>query len=537
VKLSVILEAVDRVTKPVREIAARVRTLNAQLGLDRLVGSVGKVGKAFGNVAKEARETATKLIASTGLIGGALFGLVKSAADAGDAAHDMSQKVGMGAADFQRMNYAAKMNGAADGDMAAGLRTLNKQIDAASKGNKAAADNFRRLGISVKDTHGKLKPTTQIVGEISDRFKTMPDGAKKSALAMLLMGDAGANLIQVMSIGSDGFREAAAEAERLGLVMDEKTVNSAGDFNDGLDRMFGALEGVRNAIASKLLPVLTPLIARFTDWIVANRELIATRVSDFIDALPGRIAAVRDTAAALYQRLSPVIAVFRKLVEWIGPTNAAMLVLGGIVGGKLLLSMAQLTLAFGGLTKALAVATIGAVKFAFALLANPIGLVIAAIAALAAGVYLIYRNWDTIGPWFSRLWDGVKSTFNAFGTWIKDGFSSLVIGAFKSIWDFIQPIIDKIQSGIDMANSAIQKFKGIGGGVANGFRSVLSSVAGGDGGTTSAGAAGVSVAGGRRIDTGGTMKIEIDDRRTRVTQARPNDPRQSYDTDVGKVMQ
>ena len=43
-----------------------------------------------------------------------------------------------------------------------------------------------------------------------------------------------------------------------------------------------------------------------------------------------------------------------------------------------------------------------------AMLANPILLVIAAIALLAAGVYLIYRNWGAISAWFAGVWERIK---------------------------------------------------------------------------------------------------------------------------------
>jgi len=41
--------------------------------------------------------------------------------------------------------------------------------------------------------------------------------------------------------------------------------------------------------------------------------------------------------------------------------------------------------------------------------AGPIGLIVAAIAALAYGAYLVYKNWDAIGEWFMRQWDSVKN--------------------------------------------------------------------------------------------------------------------------------
>lgn len=44
-----------------------------------------------------------------------------------------------------------------------------------------------------------------------------------------------------------------------------------------------------------------------------------------------------------------------------------------------------------------------------AMLMNPIGL---AITAIAGGAYLIYRNWSTIKPWFLGLWGEVKAAFS-----------------------------------------------------------------------------------------------------------------------------
>lgn len=57
---------------------------------------------------------------------------------------------------------------------------------------------------------------------------------------------------------------------------------------------------------------------------------------------------------------------------------------------------------------------------AFTIMTGPVGLTIAAIAAVAAGVYLIYRNWGTIGPWFAARWEQVKNAAGIAWTWVKD---------------------------------------------------------------------------------------------------------------------
>ncbi len=44
-----------------------------------------------------------------------------------------------------------------------------------------------------------------------------------------------------------------------------------------------------------------------------------------------------------------------------------------------------------------------------AMLMNPIGL---AITAIAGGAYLIYRNWGTLKPWFAGMWSDIKAVFS-----------------------------------------------------------------------------------------------------------------------------
>lgn len=65
-----------------------------------------------------------------------------------------------------------------------------------------------------------------------------------------------------------------------------------------------------------------------------------------------------------------------------------------------------------------------------AVLSNPI---LAVIALIALGAYLIWKNWDTLGPKFKAIWEAVKQfTFDAW-EWIK--------GAVSAAWDWLVNIL------------------------------------------------------------------------------------------------
>ncbi|WP_270670022.1 phage tail tape measure protein [Aeromonas sp. QDB04] len=77
-----------------------------------------------------------------------------------------------------------------------------------------------------------------------------------------------------------------------------------------------------------------------------------------------------------------------------------------------------------------------------ALVMNPIGMIITAIGLLG---YWIYENWDWIGPWFGKLWDGIVEKFDYAAGKIKsliddikqrwESFKNLVSGGVGSVWN------------------------------------------------------------------------------------------------------
>ncbi|MBI0166483.1 hypothetical protein H3V13_00715 [Bartonella sp. M0280] len=67
--------------------------------------------------------------------------------------------------------------------------------------------------------------------------------------------------------------------------------------------------------------------------------------------------------------------------------------------------------------------TKGFISMGIAFMTTPIGWVVAGIAAIAGGAYLVYRNWDKIGPWFKNLWAKTKQIFSNFWAWVKGLFT------------------------------------------------------------------------------------------------------------------
>ena len=84
-----------------------------------------------------------------------------------------------------------------------------------------------------------------------------------------------------------------------------------------------------------------------------------------------------------------------------------------------------------------------------ALLTNPIGLTITAIAVAA---YLIYDNWEPISAWFANLWTNVTAYFQSFCTWVQgiwNDATEWVSSAWSGVSDYFGQLWDGITSFFD----------------------------------------------------------------------------------------
>ncbi len=113
------------------------------------------------------------------------------------------------------------------------------------------------------------------------------------------------------------------------------------------------------------------------------------------------------------------------------------------------------TLAVGGVKMLGAVVT----TVGRAMLLNPIGLAVTAIAGTA---YLLYEYWEPVSGFFSSLWDGVKSVFSGAWEGIKTLFNWSPLGLLVNNWQTIVSFVSGIGTGAkNLLGSAWEGLKSI----------------------------------------------------------------------------
>jgi hypothetical protein len=198
-------------------------------------------------------------------LGAGVIALTKSAIDNADAMSKQSQSVGMALETLSAYSYAAEMGGVENDKFGASLIKFNRVVDDAFQGLGKGVDAFDTLNISLTDSNGKLKNNSELFAEVADRFRYLPDGIQKTALATDLFGKSGADLIPVLNGGKQSLMEMTDEAKRLGLVISTETGKDAELFNDNIEKMQKSLQGLGLKIAEESLPALNEFTNKIND--------------------------------------------------------------------------------------------------------------------------------------------------------------------------------------------------------------------------------------------------------------------------------
>lgn len=228
--------------------------------VDETRGAFASIKRNLGGLA-DAATSVNGLLANLGvaLSAGGLVAMVKSSLDSADALSKLSQRVGITVEALSTLMPVADLAGVSAEQFEGGLRKLATRMFEAATGSEAAARSFAAVGVSVRGQDGTLRATDQVLLDLADRFKAMPDGAQKSALAVELFGKSGAELIPFLNQGRDGVEALTAELKALGVEIGGDTAAQAEVFNDALAKVRLAVTSIGNRILEAFLPAMVEM--------------------------------------------------------------------------------------------------------------------------------------------------------------------------------------------------------------------------------------------------------------------------------------
>lgn len=273
-------KTIDQQKRLEREIIANEASLKKlESGLEDTNKDLKQFGDTAGgtkisleSMAKATDDLANKTAALSAASAAGLAALAGSAVQAGKTADDLntlSKQTGFTTAELQKMKYASDLIDVSMEDMTGSIQKLVKQMASGS-------DAFTTLGVSVTDETGQLRNATDVWYETLDALSQVENETQRDALAMEIFGKSAASLAGIVDDGGEALKNYGKDAEDLGLIMSQDTLDAANKLNDAIDLTKARLEATFLETGAKVAETVLPIVEEMAEEIAGLFEWIST---------------------------------------------------------------------------------------------------------------------------------------------------------------------------------------------------------------------------------------------------------------------
>ena len=322
---------------------------------------------------------------------------------------------------------------------------LGKLYSELSQGanTKNKADALKYLGFDPKTINKEMAENAEgTILKVLEKIKNS-NVADKSALISDIFGSDKSviNGLSVLSENLDGVKEKLDKAKQA--VSENEKVN--GEYEDRINTLSNQLKMFRNNAFNALADIGKSIAPELKETLNTLKEF-AGKVANFIKENPKLVAfIVKMVAGFAAMNLGMGVAnklllgPFAKGVGWLYKFGAFKSK-GGVffalkkmfpLASKLFGTFVKIGTFIGG--KFIGIIKMVGLALKAAFVANPVGLIIAAIVAVIAIFVLLYKKCEWFRKGVDKAWKAIKEGFKATWTWIKNKFHALMeLGA--KVW-------------------------------------------------------------------------------------------------------
>ena len=278
---------------------------------------------------------------------------------------------------------------------------------------KICGANIGEVTIATSNADGTMRDLSDILADCRVAFSGLSESEKAAAAESLVGKNAMSGFLALMNAGEGDINKLSDAIDNC----DGAAQNMADTMNDNLEGQLtilkSALEELAISFGQLLIPALREVVQLLQGFV------------GFLNSLPEGVKKTIMVIALVAVALGPVLIIIGKVISAIGTIMTIVPKMAGVIN---------------------------VVKGAFAalnatMLANPIVLIIAAIAALVAAFIYLWNNCEGFRQFWIDLWENVKQI--AVAVW--EGLKTF----FTAAWQAISTIAQTIWNGIRNFFSAL----------------------------------------------------------------------------------
>lgn len=335
---------------------------------------------------------------------------------------------------------------------------------------KPAAEALDKLGVTVKDAKGNFLGLQPIIEQMRKGMAGLAN-TERIALAKSIAGqDYYSQLLSLIDTTPEAYQAMQDAMNNATGSSQAQFEVMKGTLKNSIDGMLGSLE----SLAINFGSVLTPQIKAVTDYIGSFADMI-NELTPETKLLIGNILMGIVAFTGFMLATGKVISIGGGIVKLYGDIGRAAM--GGSIQNKALQfavthvvsSFNALKTAFVAVRSAMTLETVAIatasglskitsviktlVTASRAFIFSPLGIALMAIAGIA---FLIYQNWETVGPFLIGLWNQIKTALLGAWTQIQPAVTTLMV-SFVRLREVISNAINTVLLALQPAFNAISQ--------------------------------------------------------------------------------
>lgn len=239
----------------------------------KAAGTVAKVGvAAFAAVGTAAVGAGVKLVKETANV-----------ASYGDNIDKMSQKMGISAKAYQEWDAVMQHSGTSIDALKPSMKTMANQA-------QRGAEEFQKLGISQEEV--KNLSQEDLFGRVIEGLQNMEEGTERTAIASKLLGRGATELGALLNTSAEDTQKMKDRVNELGGVMSDEAVKAAAKFQDQLQDMNTAIDGLKRNLLTGMMPAITTVMSGITNLASGKTDLGLGEISKGVEEVTKQISTI-----------------------------------------------------------------------------------------------------------------------------------------------------------------------------------------------------------------------------------------------------
>ena len=260
------------------------------------------LGNAFEKIAEKIVEFAHEAVQEA----------IHAFSDLGGAIEHMQHRLGGSAEGLSQLKLGLESVGLSTQTYEAIARRLPQVLE-------QHAEQFKAAGVAYTDANGNLLPVQETITNITEHLNGFTAGAARNTEGVRLLGRAYFNMADTVEITKARMEEASKVATEFGLVLTEKDLEAANEFERQTKLTSEAVHGFWVELSSYLTPLLTELAVNLRDSLVPVFQVFREVVGTFsTTVLVTAMEAAEDIFSAVWEAVQALGEVFKEVFSVIG---------------------------------------------------------------------------------------------------------------------------------------------------------------------------------------------------------------------------